>query len=116
MKRRQRAFEQAGDFFPAQDHRQLPGLLGVRCLLYAPVPLQRLVEEETERANPLVDGVGGEMALPEQIGLVLADVLRAEIFSGPIEMPAQILNRAQVGTRGSLRVIPPLEFLEHQRL
>ena len=56
------------------------------------------------------------MPFPEQIRLVFADVLRAEFFSGPIEMPAQILNRAQVGTRGSLTVIPPLEFLEQQRL
>src|ERR1035441_5669808 len=116
MKRRQRACQQAGDFLATQDNRQLLGLLGVRCFLYAPVPPQRFVEEEAERADPLADGVGGEMALPEQIGLVLADVLRAEFFSGTIEMPAQILNRAQVGTRGSLRVIPTLEFLEHQRL
>jgi hypothetical protein len=56
------------------------------------------------------------MPLPEQIRLVFADVFRAKFFSGPIEMPAQIRNRAQVGARGSLRVIPPLEFLEQQRL
>ena len=116
MKRRQRACQQAGDFLATQDNRQLLGLLGVRCFLYAPVPLQRFVEKETESADPLIDGVGGEMPLPEQIRLVLADVFRAKLFSGPIEMPAQIRNRAQVGARGSLRVIPPLEFLEQQRL
>ena len=116
MHRRERAFNQAADFLPAQDKRQLIGPLGIGRLFHAPVALQRFVKKEAQSGHPLIDRVGGEMPLPKQIPLILANVLGLKFFNRPVEVTAQIRNHAQVGARGTLRVISTLEFLEHQRL
>jgi hypothetical protein len=54
------------------------------------------------------------MPLPEQIRLIFAEVFRAQFFRRPIEVSGEIFDHAQVRSRGTLRVIPTLEFLEHQ--
>ena len=53
------------------------------------------------------------LALAEQIGLVLADVLRTQAVRRAVEVAGKILHLRDVTLDGSRRVISTLEFFEH---
>jgi hypothetical protein len=59
-------------------------------------------------------GTQGSLTLSQdQIRLVFARLLRAELIRRKFEVARQIFNCPDVGAYGTLRVIPTLEFFEH---
>jgi hypothetical protein len=87
-------------------------LLRVGHFVAGPGPLQGLEEEEAQCADPLIDGVVGELPVTEQVGGVLADVFRAELIGWPVEVAREILDDSQVGARGTFGVITTRDFIE----
>ena len=75
--------------------------------------LECLDEKEAQSAEPLCDAVRSQLSLAEQIRLVLANVPRAQLVRGAVEVAGEILDRADVAACGTRRVISTLEFLEH---
>ena len=69
------------------------GLLRVRCIGHAPGFLERLRRRTAERASRCVTVFGGQLALAEQIRLVLADVLRSELVRRAVKVARKILDR-----------------------
>src|SRR5260370_21736289 len=59
------------------------------------------------------DGSWRELALSEQIRLVLAYLFRAKTFGRTAEVLRKVLHRIDVGTYGALRVVATLEFIQH---
>ena len=54
-----------------------------------------------------------QLLLLKQLGLILAQVLLAELVGGLMEMVGEFLHYPNVGSYGSLGVITTLEFLQH---
>ena len=59
------------------------------------------------------DGADAHLPLLQQVHLVAADLFRAELIRGTMEMFGKGLHRVQVVLYGSLRVIATLEFFQH---
>src|SRR5258708_1510678 len=59
------------------------------------------------------DGSWRELAVSEQIRLVLAYLFRAKTFGRTAEVLRKVLHRIDVGTYGALRVVATLEFIQH---
>ena len=57
--------------------------------------------------------MGFEVAFLEKVELELANLLRAQFIRRAMEVFSKLLDGSDVGTCGSLGVIPALEFLEH---
>jgi hypothetical protein len=49
----------------------------------------------------------------EELGLVLADVLRSQAIGRAVEVLSKPLDQANVALRGSFRVMTTLEFFQH---
>src|SRR5260370_3147578 len=99
--------------FRAEDFRKPESLARVRRLGNRPWPPQRRHEEESKRGGSLSDCVGSQLPLTEQIRLVLAKLLWAELIWGTFEIARQVFDRFDVGAYSTLRRIPTLEFLAH---
>ena len=106
-------FDKPGNFIGAQDDGEVQSLLRVRGLLHVPGLFERLDEEKPQGSHTLVDGVVGQLPNAEEIRHVLADVFGAELIRRRFEIARKVLDGAEVGARGTLRVITTLEFLEH---
>jgi hypothetical protein len=61
----------------------------------------------------LLHRAGVQLLLLKQVGLVLAQVLRAELVGGLVKMVGEFLHYPNIGFYGSLGVITTLEFLQH---
>jgi hypothetical protein len=103
-----------GDFFLAQDGGEAEPHLGVGRLGRTPGFLERLDEEEAQSRELLGDGAGGEFSLAEQLGLILANVLRTQLVRRAMEVVSEFSDHTQVTTYGIRRVITTIEFLDHQ--
>jgi hypothetical protein len=86
--------------------------LGVRGLLHAPGLAERLDEEKPQGPHALVDGVVSQFAVAEQMRHVLANLFGAELVRRTVEMTRKLVDGAEVGARGTLRVITALEYME----
>src|SRR5271157_4728824 len=113
MKPSPRRVDEEGHFCGAQYAGQVSRPLRIRCISHAPCLLNRLDEEEAQPGQSLGDGMCGEFPLAEQIGLVMADVLRTELIRRALEVTREVLDRLDVAVSGSLSVVTTLEFLEH---
>jgi hypothetical protein len=56
---------------------------------------------------------GSQFAHGEELGLVLADVLRSQTIGRAVEVLGEALDEANVTLCGSLRVMTTLELLQH---
>src|SRR5271157_403682 len=83
-----RGVDEPSDFLLAQHRGQVPRLLGIGRLRHAPAPLQSLNEEEAQGGQPLGNAARSQLSLAEQIGLVLADVLRTQAVRRAVEVAA----------------------------
>jgi hypothetical protein len=61
--------------------------------------------EETNSTEMLDDGVGLEPSLAEQVCLVLADVIRAELVRRTIEVTRKLVNGSDISAHGAGSVI-----------
>jgi hypothetical protein len=55
-----------------------------------------------------------QLAIRNQVSLVLSDVLRAQPVGRPLEVLSELLDRAEVNAGGNRRQIPTLEFFQHR--
>ena len=74
------AFEETGNLFAAQDHRQLERFLGNRNIVERPFALEGHVIEEAQRGRDGAQAAGGKPPLMGQIQLVGLDLGGAEYF------------------------------------
>ena len=69
--------------------------------------------EEAKRRHLHHDRLRFELALFDEVQLVLADVLPAELLGRAMEVFGEPPDTRDIGVCGSLRVITELEFLKH---
>ena len=55
-----------------------------------------------------------EFSVPQQVGLILAQVGLIQLVGRSVEMLGEPLNRLNVVLDGRLGVVAPLEFLQHR--
>ena len=75
-----------------------------------PVPLQHLDVKEAQSGQPLSDGARSELPGAEHRSLVLPDVFRAEPVRRTMEVPGEVLDRADVSANGGLGVVATLQL------
>ena len=71
--------EEGQHFLLAEDDGKFVGAVGAREALAGPGHLQGAAIQKLHGGNVLVDGFGGELALVEQVELILADGLYIEL-------------------------------------
>ena len=96
-----------------ENDRQLQHFLGIGSFGHAPGSLKCLDVAEAQSRQPLVHRIRRQLPLLEQGGLVLADVLWAQLFGRTLEIPGEVFDGANVTIDGGLRVVPTVEFFEH---
>jgi hypothetical protein len=79
----------------------------------APGFLESLNVEEPQGRQTLRNGARRQLPLLEQLGLIFANVFRAQTIGRTPESPREIFNSAKVTACGIFRVITTLEFLQH---
>src|ERR1019366_5562537 len=80
---------------------------------HAPGSLKCLDVAEAQSRQPLVHRIRRQLPLLEQGGLVLADVLWAQLFGRTVEIPGEMFDGANVTIYGGLSVVATLKFFEH---
>src|SRR5260370_3482624 len=100
-------------FLGTQDLRKFAMPFGSRNIFEQITSLQSLDIEKAERGNVLLYSAGIQLPLLKQVGLILAQVLRAELVGRLMEMAGEFLDDPYVGSYGTLSVIAALEVLQH---
>jgi hypothetical protein len=80
----------------AKNHRQAARLFRIRSIADAPGALEFLDVKKAQRR---------QLALLEQLGLIFANVSKAQAIGGTVESSSKIFDCADVVTCGILRVI-----------
>ena len=75
--------------------------------------MQRAHEEEPQCGHVVLDGSRAELELPEQIGLVAAQMIRTELVRRLVEVLCEPLDETQIAPRRAGRVVATLELFEH---
>ena len=75
--------------------------------------MQRAHEEEPQCGHVVLDASRAELELPEQIGLVAAQMIRTKLVRRLVEVLGEPLDKAQIAPRCAGRVVTTLEFFEH---
>jgi hypothetical protein len=65
------------------------------------MPLERLDEEEPQCGNSLRHRLRSQLALTQQVELVLTDMLRAKLVGSTMKVFRKLLDREQIGSRGT---------------
>ena len=107
-------FDETVDFLPTENGRKMNRLLRVRRQIRAPQLFQRPDVEEPDSAEMLDNRVRLELSFAEQIGLVLADVIRPELVGRTVEVARELFNGSEIRAYRAGCVVATLEFLEHQ--
>src|SRR5271166_5916374 len=113
MKGSQCRVDQTSHLLLTENDRQLQHFLGIGSFGHAPGPLERLDVEEAQSRQALVHRIRRQLPLLKQGGLVLADVLRAQLIGGTVEIPGEMFDGVKVTIDGGLSVVATLQFLEH---
>src|ERR1700691_4977936 len=101
------------DFLLTQHRGQRPLALRKRDLIVDIGPLQCLPKEEAKcRCSPF-DRPRGQLPVPEQMNLILPDMLRPEPIWRATEVHREVFDRVDVGPYGVRRVVAALEFVQH---
>jgi len=108
-----RSLDELCYFFLTENGGQAIALLGIGSVGNAPGPLERLDVEEAQGAEMVGHRTGSQFVHGEELGLVLANVLRSQAIGRAVEVLGEPLDQANVTLCGSLRVMTSLEFLQH---
>jgi hypothetical protein len=87
----------SSNMFRAEDLRKAEGLARVRCFGNRPQPPQRRHEEESQRGSSLNYCIRSQLALTEQIRLILPQLVWAESIRRTFEIVRQVFDRFDVG-------------------
>jgi len=71
------------------------------------------VKEELHCRHALLDRVGSQLPVRQQMKLKPANVLRPELIRRPFEISSELPQCADIGFYGTLGIITALEFLQH---
>src|SRR4249919_437621 len=88
--------DQADRFFTRQDDGQSTRRPGIRHLLDRVRSLQRLAEKETKRRRMQADCADAQFPLLEQVHLIRADVLFAQLVWRTMEVTSKFFHDLQV--------------------
>jgi hypothetical protein len=113
MQGRTSLIDQSRHFFLAQDRRQATRRFRVGGLFQTPGLLESFDVEESESRQALPNRGRCQLLFLEKLGLVFANMPRAQAVGGKMESSRKIFNGADVTTYGSLCIITTLEFLQH---
>jgi hypothetical protein len=91
IERSRRRIDQPRDFLGAEYPGQPDDSLGVWSLVDTPGLLQCLDEEKTQGPDSLVDAIRSQLSFPEQVSLILADVLGAQRIGRPTKVAGESL-------------------------
>src|SRR6266851_2845396 len=105
------SIDQTRDFLFAEHLRKVQHLLRIRCLGDAPAPLQDLDVKEAKSGQPLCDRVRSQLPGAEHGCLVLPDVLRTKMIRRTMEVPSEVLDRADISASGGRGVVATLQLL-----
>src|ERR1700687_5975715 len=108
-----RSLDELCYFFLTENGGQAIALLGRGSVGNAPGPLERLDVEEAQGAEMVGHRTGSQFVHGEELGMVLADVLRSQPIGRAVEVLGEPLDQANVTRCGSLRVMPWLYCLQH---
>src|ERR1700692_4314890 len=108
-----RGVDQARDLLLAEYPWEVANLLRVGRLGDAPVALQHVNVEETQRCQTQDYGVRTVLQLGEENGLILANVFRAKLIGRATKVPAEVCNTVQVAADGCRGEVAALQLLKH---
>ena len=89
-------------------------LLRVGRLSDAPVALQHVNVEETQRREPKSYRVRAELQLGEEHRLILANVFRTKLIGWTAEVPAEVCDAMKVSADGCGGEVAALQLLKHE--
>src|SRR6266567_771294 len=113
MERSARGIDESRDFFLAEDRWEAVGLFRIGSLGDAPGLLESFDVEEAQRRQAVRNCTRRQLPLLKQLGLIFANVSRAQAIRRKVESSSKIFHCADVVACGMLRVITTLEFLQH---
>src|SRR5258708_14959202 len=113
MERSARGIDESCDFFLAEDRWKAVGLFRIGSLGDAPSLLESFDVEEPQRRQAVRNCTRRQLSLLKQLGLIFANVSRAQAIRRKVESSSKIFHCADVVACGMLRVITTLEFLQH---
>jgi hypothetical protein len=90
----------------------LPRNLGVGDIFSQRGTLQRSDEEELHCRHALLDRVGSQLLIAQQMKLKLAHMFWPKLVRGPMEIFRELPQSSRVGFYSSLGIITTLEFLQ----
>jgi len=102
-----------GDLVLAEHDGERVGPFRVRRLHDRPAAFEHRHIEEAQGGQSHGDAGGLQLLHAEEVNLVIADVVEAELVGGAVEMSSELLDCEQVRFSGSLSIITTLEFIEH---
>jgi hypothetical protein len=82
--------------------------------LQHPGTLERVEKEEPQRGKLLGYRDGAQLAISEQVGLILPYVFRPELVGRLLVVARELFDRAEVNARGNRGQVPTLEFFQHR--
>src|SRR6516164_11497594 len=113
LARSARRVDELRDFFPAKNRRQATRLFRIGSVGDAPGSAERLDVEEAQSRQVSPYGIRRQLALLEQLGLIFANVSRAQTIGRTAESSSKIFHCPDVVSYGTLRVIKTLELFQH---
>src|SRR6266853_2196103 len=113
MERSASSIDESRDFFLAEDRWEAVGLFRIGSLGDAPGLLESFDVEEPQRRQAVRNCTRRQLPLLKQLGLIFANVSRAQAIRRKVESSSKIFHCADVVACGMLRVITTLEFLQH---
>jgi len=105
--------EEVHHLLGAEDHRQLERLLGHRDLVRRPGPLERHLVQEAQGRDGNADAARRELAVFDEMNLVLADLLRAQLVRPAIEVTSERRDLLQVRLLRVLGEVANAHVFEH---
>src|SRR5215469_5513486 len=113
LARSARCMNELRDFFLAQNRRQVACLLRIRSVGNGPRSVQCLDVEKTPSRQVLSYGIWRQLAFLEQLGLIFANVSRAQTIRGTAKSSGKFLDGTKVVAYGILSVVTTVEFFHH---
>src|SRR6516164_2742629 len=113
LARSARRVDELRDFFPAKNRRQATRLFRIGSVGDAPGSAERLDVEEAQSRPVSPYGIRRQLALLEQLGLIFANVSRAQTIGRTAESSSKIFHCPDIVAYGTLRVIKTLELIQH---
>ena len=105
--------DQSCDLLGAEHLGESSRPLGIGRQLDVPIAPERLDVEEPQGGEPLRHGVGGELALRDQVRLIGADLIQPQLRGRALEVERVLRDGANVAANRVRGIVATLELFEH---